>query len=171
MKRKVLSILLIGVLVIGLTGCGNNKTNNNDSSNNTSSNETSNKSEDSQKERIVSCTLENDDYVGTDEVYLNGDKITKTILTHTNFINATSDFDKRCESTKKTAEKENSIEGITATVDCNSNERTITDKYIYDMDDITDKGKIYTFDYVSNGKFDLTKWESHFSEKVKCEEK
>ena len=43
MKKKILSILIVGILVIGLTGCGNNKTTNNQDSNKTT-NETTQKS-------------------------------------------------------------------------------------------------------------------------------
>ena len=91
---------------------------------------------------------------------------------HKHIVYKTLDFDKQCESYKKSAELSNSVEGITATVSCNADERIISDEFIYEMNDITDKSKVYTFNYISNGKFDLEKWkQDRISGKSVCTEK
>ena len=55
MKKKILSILLVGILVLGLTGCGNNK----ELSNKDNKNNSNSKTIEKEKNKVITCTLTN----------------------------------------------------------------------------------------------------------------
>ncbi len=74
MKKKILSILLVGIIAIGLTGCGNDNSTNNESSNNSSTNNNSNNSSNGSSSN--SNTVKNNKYGLGDTFVFDGLELT-----------------------------------------------------------------------------------------------
>lgn len=135
MKRKVLSILLMGVLIIGLTGCGNSSK---DTSNNQSkqTNLQSQSKSEIVKNGTISCITpySNSGLGNVEDTYIEDSVVIKHIITETNTYDSDDEYKKKCEENKS---KENPLWEYYANdkVECDDNSKTITHTKTYIKDE------------------------------------
>ena len=146
MKKKILSILLMGILMISLTGCGSNKNENNEEQSKNTTNNTSKNS------KVVNLICDrNDDIKHTVKLVIeNNILITKTYIS--SWDNKT---EKTCTFYKEEAQKHNVYEGVSDSTDCDSTSGTRTT--VFTLSEI-DKNEVYlpeTKFIGSNQEFDI----------------
>ena len=159
MKKKILSILLMGVLIIGLTGCGNSATTeklNNDNSN-TQDEQSSTESNSKSSTKMNLVCNKNDDLNRTVKLVVDND----ILITKTFIVSWDNKDEQTCTFYKEESQKHNSYKGVSDSTDCNSKsgKRTV----IITISEL-DKNDVYipeTKFIGSNQKFDINGYKSY----------
>jgi len=164
MKRKLLSILLIGVMVIGLTGCGN-KTNKNDSNNSYNDNAVK-----SSKMYVLTCSHSQEadnEYEPTtsnvEEFTYDDNNTLKTIKIKNEYDYSTKELaDKYRASEEKSAERQNTYSGVKVEIDkVSETEFVVIEEYdIINVDKDSVFGDLKYID--ENNKFSVNEYKSYY---------
>ena len=165
MKKKILSILLIGVLVIGLTGC-DNKTTKNDSDNSNNDNMIK-----SSKMYVLTCShsqAADNEYEPTtnniEEFTYDDNSVLKTIIIKNEYNYSTKELaDKYRTSEEKNAERQNTYSGVKVEIDkVSETEFVVIEEY--DIKNV-DKGSVFVNSdkYLDDdNKFSVNEYKSYY---------
>ena len=165
MKRKLLSILLIGVMVIGLTGCGN-KTTKNDSNNSNNDNAVK-----SSKMYVLTCSHSQEadnEYEPTtsnvEEFTYDDNNVLKTIKIKNEYDYSTKELaDKYRASEEKSAERQNTYSVVKVEIDKVSETKFVVIEE-YDVKNV-DKDSVFVNSnkYLDEGnKFSVNEYKSYY---------
>jgi len=165
MKRKLLSILLMGVLIIGLTGCGSKSVkNNSDNSNN-------DKTVKSSKMYVLTCSHlqeADNEYEPTtnniEEFTYDDNNVLKTIKIKNEYNYSTKELaDKYRTSEEKSAERQNTYSGVKVEIDkVSETEFVVIEEY--DIKNV-DKGSVFVNSdkYLNDdNKFSVNEYKSYY---------
>ena len=165
MKKKMLSILLMGFIVVGLTGCGN-KTNKNDSNNFNNDNAVK-----SSKMYVLTCSHSQEadnEYEPTtsnvEEFTYDDNNTLKTIKIKNEYDYSTKELaDKYRASEEKSAERQNTYSGVKVEIDKVSETKFVVIEE-YDVKNV-DKDSVFVNSdkYLDEGnKFSVNEYKSYY---------
>lgn len=164
MKRKLLSILLMGVLIIGLTGCGS-KTAKNDFDNSNNDNTVK-----STRMYVLTCSHSQEadnEYEPTtnnvEEYTYDDDNVLKTVKIKNEYNYSTKELaDKYRTSEEKSAERQNTYSGVKVEIDkVSETEFVVIEEYdIINVDKDSVFGELKYID--ENNKFSVNEYKSYY---------